>query len=102
MIAIEIRVNGVLKATCGADDLRSVGASITASGRLGANSPTDDEPRYVVECVGWHRASDDVPEVLKWVGATISPDDEISFRFVETEKADSPIDRQVLSEDTEP
>ena len=102
MIAIEIRVNGELKATCGAEDLRTVGASVTASGRLGTDSPTEDEPRYVVECVGWHKTSDVVPEILKWVGATISPDDEILFRFVETETTDSPIDRQILSEGSEP
>ena len=98
MIAIEIRVNGELKATCGAEDLRSVGASVTAVGRLGVNSPSEDALRYTVECAGLHSTPEDVPEILKWVGATISTDDEISFRFVETDSADLPIDRQALSE----
>ena len=101
MIAIEIRVNGELKATCGAEDLSNIGASVSVGGRLGENSSSSEAPSYVVECSGWHKNTDNVPEVLKWVGATVSSKDEITFRFVETDTADLPIDRQVLPTENE-
>jgi len=90
MVAIEIRVNGKLKATCGADDLRQLLAMVAArrprSGR--------DDYSYVIECMGVRPKNSSTEEVLKWVNTRIALGDEVSFRFVEAANADAPIDSQ--------
>ena len=96
MIAIEIRLNGKLKAVCGAEDLEQVVAVVRADGKLGENSSANEDPEYELECLGIHVNEKNTKEVLKWVGAKIRPSDEISFKFVETDSAHQPIDKQEI------
>ncbi|SRR6266480_975671 len=95
MIAIEIRINGKLEATCGADDLRQLMALVAARRPRGAESGY----AFVVECMGVRPKSSDTDEVLKWLNTRIALGDEVSFKFVESAKAQAPIDRQDISAD---
>jgi hypothetical protein len=97
MIAIEIRVNGELKAVCGTEDLEQIMAVVRAEGKLGQNTPTNSAPEYKVECMGSHTKGENEKEVLKWVGANINSGDEITIKFIETNDAHQPIDRQVIN-----
>jgi hypothetical protein len=93
MIAIEIRVNGELKATCGADDVFNVAAMVSA------RRPKHEGPgyAYVVECMGVRPKNPTKDEVLKWLNTRIALGDEVSLRVVEVAKANEPIDRQEIS-----
>ena len=99
MLALEIRINGKHKATCGTEDADFLAASIRSS-REGAEAPKDSN--LIIECVGVRPVDADRREVLKWVAARIRLGDEVSFRFVEATHAQEPIDRQVISAHREP
>lgn len=93
MIAIEIRVNGKLKATCGIDGLRQLLATVVAR-----RTSADDAPfAYLVECMGVRPRDSDTNEVLKWATTKIALGDEVSLKVVETKQAEAPIDRQNIS-----
>ena len=93
MIAIEIRVNGKLKATCGVDALQQL------MGVLRARRPKEVDAgfSYVIECMGVRPLSNDTNEVLKWASSRVALGDEVSFKVVEVKKADAPVDRQAIS-----
>ena len=90
MIAIEIRLNGELKATCGAENLRQLVAMMMAL------RPRDrpSQIQYSVECMGVQPKSQDTEEVLRWLNVRIALGDEVSFKFVEVAEAQPPIDSQ--------
>ena len=90
MVAMEIRVNGKLKATCGADGLRQLVAMVAAR----RSKSADAGLRYVIECMGVCPGNATTDEVLKWVNTRIALGDEVSFKFVEVAQAQDPIDRQ--------
>ena len=98
MIAIEVRLNGELKTTCGAENLRQLSAMMTAL--RSRNAP--DEIRYSVECSGVQPKSQDTEEVLCWLRVRVALGDEVSFKFVEASEAQPPIDRQEISVDHGP
>ena len=80
MIAVEIRVNGKLVATCGAGALRQFVA------RVAAKWPTelpDSTTAHAAEPGGAYSLDAGTDEVLKWVGTRIAVGDEISLKFVE-------------------
>jgi len=91
VLVVEVRVNGQLKATCGADDLRQLVARVAVTFR-----PTRDN-LLRVECMGVRPVDAATDEVLKWVGARIQLGDEVSFRLVEADAAQAPIDRQEIA-----
>jgi len=93
MIAIEIRVNGELKATCGAEDVFHVAAMVSAR----RPKQTDSNYAYAVECMGVRPKNSSTEEVLKWLNTRIALGDEVSLRLVEVAKANEPIDRQDIS-----
>lgn len=90
MIAIEVRLNGQYKATCGAEDLRSLTAMVCA--KRSRSAPEDVQ--YSIECSGVRPKSDQQEEVLRWIAARISLGDELSLKFVDASTAHPPIDRQ--------
>jgi hypothetical protein len=90
MVTIEIRVNGKLKATCGADGLRQLIATVAAR----RSRAPDAEFSYVVECMGVRPRNSTTDEVLKWVSTRIALGDEVSFKIIEATQAQEPIDRQ--------
>jgi hypothetical protein len=90
MIAIEIRVNGKLAATCGIDGLRQLLAMVAAR-----RPRADDAPfAYLVECMGVRPHTSSTNEVLKWAPTKIALGDEVSLKFIEVKQAEAPIDRQ--------
>ncbi|MEM7401741.1 MAG: hypothetical protein AAF304_07315 [Pseudomonadota bacterium] len=89
MKAIEIRVNGELKATCCDKDVTKILASVSVE-------IDNSNNEYEIECFGIKPLSDSKKEVLRWVGALVNEDDEISFKFVDSEKSYEPIDRQEI------
>ena len=94
MIAIEIRVNGKLVATCGVEGAQNISAIVSA--RRGPKSPSG-EMIYTLECMGVRPKSPKTDEVLKWVATRISLGDDISFKLVEAASAQEPIDKQEIS-----
>jgi len=88
VLAVEIRVNGELKAICGGADLRQLVARL-------AVHPRDNAFR--VECLGVRSVDVDTDEVLKWVSARIQLGDDVSFRLVESDSARDPIDSQKIA-----
>src|SRR5688572_27422282 len=93
MLAFQIRLNGELKATCGADDIEGLVGLLKAS-RKGAVAPRDFEFRF--ECQGFRPIDATTRETLKWVSARVKLGDEISLRLVETDVSQEPIDRQTI------
>ena len=81
MIAIQIRVNGRLVATCGAAALRTLVARIAANW---PTAPSDSELAHAAEPGGAYSMDPTADEVLKWVGTRIAVGDEISLKFVES------------------
>ena len=92
MIAVEIRLNGELKATCGSEYVRQLVAIMSA--RESPGSPAGIQ--YTVECTGVQPKTQRTEEVLQWLNVTIALGDEVSFKFVLTSEAQAPIDRQEL------
>lgn len=90
MIAIEIRLNGELKATCGADDLRQLVAMLSAR----QSETQAGEFEYSVECMGVRPKTQRTEEVLRWVNARIALGDEVCLKVVETTEAQEPYDSQ--------
>jgi hypothetical protein len=99
MLALEVRLNGELKATCGTDDIETLVGWLRAS-RKGASTFQDFDFR--IECNGFRPVDAATREVLKWVSARVQLGDEISLRFVEATSADVPIDRQAIPVDRSP
>jgi|SoiMethySBSTD1v2_1073268.scaffolds.fasta_scaffold3765797_2 hypothetical protein len=99
MLALEIRLNGELKATCGTGAIERLVGLLTAR-RGSATLPKDFEFR--VECQGRQPVSQDVNEAVKWVSTKVQLGDEVSFRFVDVASADEPFDRQELSQKRDP
>ena len=93
MLALEIRLNGELKATCGVEDAEALVASL--HGRRNDAKAAADFGLYI-ECMGVRPVDADTREVLKWVSARIRLGDEVALRFVEASQAQEPIDRQVI------
>ena len=89
MIAIEIRLNGELKAICGVDEFRQLTAMLFVT-------PTSTEPKCEVECMGLCSKDSDTDNVLRWVKKTISFGDEVTFKVVETDSAQEPFDQQEI------
>jgi hypothetical protein len=90
VLALEISLNGKLKAVCGSSDCESLAAYVRVAAPSG-QSLTQQNAAYLVQCLGFPKSGD---EVLKWVAATLQAGDEISIRLIETETANQPIDRQ--------
>ena len=99
MLALEIRLNGELKATCGIEDAEALAASVHCR-RENAEAPQDC--KLHIECIGVRPVDADHREVLKWVAARIRLGDEVAFRFVEASEVKEPMDRQVISSRGEP
>ncbi len=93
MLALEIRLNGELQATCGAEDIESLIGLLRAS-RQGAIAPKDFDFHF--ECQGFRSIDASTREVLKWVSAQVQLGDEISLRLVESDAPQDPIDRQTI------
>jgi hypothetical protein len=93
MLALEIRLNGELKATCGTDDIEGLVGLLRAS-RKGASAPKDFDFRF--ECQGFRPIDAATREALKWVSARVQLGDEVSMRLVETQVSQEPIDRQII------
>jgi hypothetical protein len=92
VIAIEIRLNGELKATCGAESLRQLVAMMMALRPREAPS----QVQFSVECMGVQPKSQDTEEVLRWLNVRVALGDEVSFKFVEAAEAQPPIDSQEI------
>jgi hypothetical protein len=94
MTAVQIRVNGKLVATCGADALRQLVAMVAGRGLPGALA----EPGavYGAECAGMHPQESSTDEVLKWIGTRIAVGDAVSLKFVESSNGAS-ADREDVS-----
>jgi len=92
-LALEIRLNGELKATCGIEDAEALAASLHA--RRKDEAGVGDFGLFV-ECVGIRPVDANTSEVLKWVSARIRLGDEVALRFVETSEVQAPIDRQAI------
>ncbi len=90
MIAIEIRHNGELKATCGADEFRRLAATVFV------NSSGTETPKCEVECLGVVPRDEDTEEVLRWVKKKVALGDEISFKIVEVSESQAPFDTQLI------
>lgn len=90
MIAIEIRHNGELKATCGVEEFRYLSALITVESK-GA-----EPPKCEVECMGLVHRDESTEEILRWVKKTVALGDEVSFKVVEVSESQSPFDTQVI------
>jgi hypothetical protein len=99
MLALEVRVNGELKAICGAGALEHLVAWFSAE-RGGAVEPKDFE--FILRCQGHLPISPDTNEVLKWVAARMKFGDEVSLRFVDAASVSRPIDRQQYPSKVEP
>jgi hypothetical protein len=80
MIAVQIRVNGKLVATCGAGALRQFVAMVAA--KWPTELP-DSTTAHAAESGGAYSLDAGTNEVLKWVGTRIAVGDEISLKFVE-------------------
>jgi len=93
MIAIQIRVNGKLVATCGTEPLRQVAAMVAAR-RPGAVAGPGSA--YAGECMSVRSGDPGTDEVLKWVSTRIAFGDEVSLKFVAAPQAQVPNDRQDL------
>lgn len=93
MLALEIRLNGELKATCGIEDADVLAASLHGK-RNEATEPKDFA--LYIECIGVRPFDADNREILKWIAARIRLGDEVAFRFVDVSHAQEPIDRQVI------
>jgi len=93
MVAIEIRVNGELKATCGAEGMRQLLAMVAARRPRSGGAAY----AYVIGCMGVRPKDSSTDEVLKWLNTRIALGDEVSFKFVEVAQAEEPIDRQDIS-----
>ena len=90
MLALQISLNGKVKATCGSSDCESLAAYVRAAAPSG-QSLTPGNTEYLVQCLGFLKSGD---EVVKWVAAKLEAGDEISIRLIETEDVNQPIDRQ--------
>jgi hypothetical protein len=90
MIAIEIRHNGELKATCGADEFRQLAATVFVEYSDG------ETPKCEVECLGVVPRDENTEEVLRWVKKKVALGDEISFRIVEASESQAPFDTQLI------
>src|SRR5262245_49928253 len=99
MLAIEIRLNGELKATCGTEHVEWLAASLVAE-KIDATAPQDSVIR--LQCIGARTIDADTREVLKWIEARVKFGDEIAFRFVEATQVMEPIDRQAIPAKVEP
>ena len=90
MLALEIRLNGELKATCGAEGLDNIVAWIRAARKYGESDVYD----YRIECTGSRLIDPETSEFIKWVSALIQLGDEVTLKFVEVPDASMPIERQ--------
>ena len=99
MLALEIRVNGELKAVCGDDALDSLGVWLRAL-RKGATSAKDFDLEF--SCQGHRNVDAENGEILKWVHARAKIGDAFTVRFVEVERAHEPIDRQMFKKQVPP
>ena len=91
MIAIQIRVNGRLVATCGAGALRTLVAKLAA--RWPAEMP-DPAQAQAAEPAAAYSGDPRTDEVLKWVGTRIAVGDEITLKFVESPPLRAPHNRR--------
>jgi len=94
MLALEIRLNGELKATCGSETAEWLAAGLTAR-RIEPGAARDFA--IGIECAGRQPVDADTYEVVKWLSTRIKIGDEVSLRFVEATTAQQPIDRQKVS-----
>ena len=91
MIAIEVRVNGKLEATCGVENFRELIAFAAAYG------PRNGKPaRYVVESMGVRPINESTEEVLRWLNSEIAMGDEVSLRLVEVAESTVPFDKSEI------
>jgi len=81
-MTVQIRVNGKLVATCGADALRQLVAMV--AGRGLPRALAEPGALYGAERPALHPADAGTDEVLKWVGTRIAVGDHVSIRFVES------------------
>ena len=94
MLALEIRINGELKGTCGTEDVEWLAASLMAKTKP-ATSPKDSV--FQLQCVGARNIDADTREVLKWLETRVKFGDEVSFRFVDATQVLEPMDRQAIA-----
>jgi hypothetical protein len=90
-MTVQIRVNGKLVATCGADALRQLVAMV--AGRGLPRALAEPEAAYGAERPDLHPAESGTDEVLKWVGTRIAVGDLVSLKFVESGRG-APADLQ--------
>src|SRR5262245_5304566 len=90
-IAVQIRVNGKLVATCGAGALRHY-VALVAANQI-AELPDAMTP-HAAEPGAAYSLDAGTDEVLKWVGTRIAVGDEISLKFVEASPVHSPRKRR--------
>jgi len=99
MLALEIRINGELKATCGIEDAEWLAVSLMAKTNA-TTAPRD--AAFAIQCVGSRTIDSETREVLKWLEARLKFGDEIALRFVEATHALEPMDRQEIPADGNP
>ena len=97
MIAIEIRVNGELIATCGDAQLSQLVAMLAVRKTSSQEPMCDSKSKFVIECMGVRPKDSELNEVLRWLNTQIECGDEVSFKIVETDKAQDPFDSQEIS-----
>src|SRR5262245_38257245 len=90
-MTVQIRVNGKLVATCGADALRQLVAMV--AGRGLPRALAEPGALYGADHPGLQPAGSGTDEVLKWVGTRIAVGDHVSLKFVESGRSAS-ADRQ--------
>jgi hypothetical protein len=99
MLALEVRINGELKATCGTEDVEWLAVSLMAKRNV-ATAPKD--AAFAIQCVGSRTIDSNTREVLKWLEARLKFGDEIALRFVEAIDVLEPMDRQAIPVDGRP
>ena len=99
MLALEIRINGELKATCGTENAEWLTATIFAKRIV---SMTPEGSSLAIQCVGARTIDADTRELLKWLESKVRFGDEIAFRFVDATQVLEPIDRQIIAARRDP
>ncbi len=88
MLVLQVRLNGELKATCGADDLDAIVTWLRAK-----RAADSGKFEFLIECSGSRSIDAATSETIKWVSARVQLGDEITLQFVEATSAHTPIDR---------
>ena len=88
MLVLQVRLDGELKASCGAEDLDNIVTWLRA-----ARAAASGKFEFMIECSGSRAIDATTSESIKWVSARVQLGDEITLKFVEATSAHAPIDR---------